>query len=133
MTKEETQTQEYSSESDSSSNFSLELVVDNPKEEETVAENNVDANIYDFDLDTIKDKPWLKPGTDITDYFNYGFTEKTWKKYCEMQRDTRQFTERENKADRSYNEQSYGDRSENRYYKRRRIDEDRYSRGPRRY
>ena len=26
------------------------------------------------------------PGADITDYFNYGFTEDTWKQYCEKQR-----------------------------------------------
>ena len=25
-------------------------------------------------------------GADITDYFNYGFTEETWKAYCEKQR-----------------------------------------------
>lgn len=25
-------------------------------------------------------------GADITDYFNYGFTEETWKLYCERQR-----------------------------------------------
>lgn len=25
-------------------------------------------------------------GADITDYFNYGFTEDTWKQYCEKQR-----------------------------------------------
>ena len=26
------------------------------------------------------------PGADITDYFNYGFNEDTWTKYCEKQR-----------------------------------------------
>ena len=25
-------------------------------------------------------------GAEITDYFNYGFTEDTWKAYCEKQR-----------------------------------------------
>jgi len=25
-------------------------------------------------------------GADITDYFNYGFNEDTWTKYCEKQR-----------------------------------------------
>ena len=25
-------------------------------------------------------------GADISDYFNYGFTEDTWKQYCEKQR-----------------------------------------------
>jgi pre-mRNA 3'-end-processing factor FIP1 len=42
----------------------------------------------DIDLDSI-DKPWQKPGADITDYFNYGFTEETWKLYCEKQRKMR--------------------------------------------
>ena len=25
-------------------------------------------------------------GADITDYFNYGFTEETWQQYCDKQR-----------------------------------------------
>lgn len=29
---------------------------------------------------------YLTPGADIADYFNYGFTEETWKGYCEKQR-----------------------------------------------
>ena len=28
----------------------------------------------------------LNTGADITDYFNYGFTEETWKMYCDKQR-----------------------------------------------
>lgn len=31
--------------------------------------------IYDLDLASMEDKPWRKPGADITDYFNYGFNE----------------------------------------------------------
>ena len=31
--------------------------------------------VYDLDLATMEDKPWQKPGADITDYFNYGFSE----------------------------------------------------------
>ena len=31
------------------------------------------VSIYDLDMDTSFDeKPWRKPGADITDYFNYG-------------------------------------------------------------
>lgn len=33
--------------------------------------------------------PWRKPGADITDYFNYGFTEYTWVLYCERQQKLR--------------------------------------------
>ncbi|KAM7539890.1 hypothetical protein Aperf_G00000032338 [Anoplocephala perfoliata] len=37
-----------------------------------------------------EDKPWKRPGADITDYFNYGFTEDTWMQYCEKQKIIRQ-------------------------------------------
>ena len=36
----------------------------------------------EVDLDSLEEKPWRKPGADITDYFNYGFTEETWAAYC---------------------------------------------------
>ena len=123
--------EEFSDNSNSSSEFSLELVVEKPKEEDKQVENAIDANIYDFDLDTIKDKPWLKPGADITDYFNYGFSEKSWKKYCEMQRENRAFTQEFDK--RNYNEQRYDNRQEDRYFKRRRQDGDKYQKYNRRY
>ena len=35
------------------------------------------------------DKPWRRPGTDMTDYFNYGFDEFTWASYCLKQKDLR--------------------------------------------
>jgi len=112
---------------ESSSDFSLELVVDKPKAEALPNEGGIDANLYDFDLDTIKDKPWLKPGADVTDYFNYGFTEKTWKKYCDMQRENRSFVERE--EEKTQGDPRYAQRQDDRYGKRRRInDDDRYSR-----
>ncbi|KAF8438718.1 Fip1 motif-domain-containing protein, partial [Terfezia claveryi] len=31
------------------------------------------------------EKPWRKPGADVTDYFNYGFDEFTWTAYCQKQ------------------------------------------------
>jgi len=40
----------------------------------------------EVDLDSLEEKPWRKPGADITDYFNYGFTEDTWAAYCNRQR-----------------------------------------------
>ncbi|KAJ8266056.1 hypothetical protein GJAV_G00125400 [Gymnothorax javanicus] len=43
------------------------------------AEPEVEADIFE-------DKPWRKPGADLSDYFNYGFNEETWKAYCEKQR-----------------------------------------------
>lgn len=47
-------------------------------------------SIYDINLDTLEDKPWRKPGADVTDYFNYGFNEDTWRVYCDRQRKIRQ-------------------------------------------
>jgi len=43
----------------------------------------------DTDTEALEDKPWRKPGADITDYFNYGFTEETWNAYCVRQRKMR--------------------------------------------
>ncbi|XP_051878056.1 pre-mRNA 3'-end-processing factor FIP1-like isoform X3 [Pristis pectinata] len=42
--------------------------------------------VIEADLDSFEDKPWRKPGADLSDYFNYGFNEETWKAYCEKQR-----------------------------------------------
>lgn len=44
----------------------------------------------EFNIEAIEDKPWRKPGSDITDYFNYGFNEETWRAYCERQKRMRQ-------------------------------------------
>lgn len=41
---------------------------------------------HEFSIDSLEDKPWRKPGADITDYFNYGFNEETWRAYCERQK-----------------------------------------------
>jgi len=40
----------------------------------------------EVDLESLEEKPWRKPGADITDYFNYGFTEDTWGAYGNRQR-----------------------------------------------
>ncbi|XP_077294877.1 factor interacting with poly(A) polymerase 1 [Arctopsyche grandis] len=40
----------------------------------------------EFNIDVLEDKPWRKPGADLTDYFNYGFNEDTWRAYCERQK-----------------------------------------------
>lgn len=57
--------------------------------------NNPDESIFDFEInkelaDNEEDRPWRKEGADITDWFNYGFTEETWEKYRkEMQKKIR--------------------------------------------
>jgi pre-mRNA 3'-end-processing factor FIP1 len=38
--------------------------------------------LVELDIDSMEEKAWLKPGADPTDYFNYGFTEETWRAYC---------------------------------------------------
>jgi pre-mRNA 3'-end-processing factor FIP1 len=44
------------------------------------------VEIFDVDLDAFEDRPWRKPGADLTDYFNFGFNEQTWKAYCMKQK-----------------------------------------------
>ncbi|KAL0673299.1 hypothetical protein Bca4012_001280 [Brassica carinata] len=38
--------------------------------------------IFEFDIDAFEEKPWRYQGVDITDYFNFGLNEETWKDYC---------------------------------------------------
>lgn len=111
------------SESEASSSFSLELVVDKAQEEDKKPETVHDKNMYDYDPQTMKDKPWLKPGADISDYFNYGFTEATWVKYCEMQRENRDWAGRQAKLG---DDDGYPKR-------RRRQDDEKYGRRQGRY
>ncbi|KAJ2741106.1 cleavage polyadenylation factor subunit fip1, partial [Coemansia sp. BCRC 34301] len=49
--------------------------------------NGID--MFKIDLDMLDEKPWRMPGADITDYFNFGFNEETWKLYCLKQRQIR--------------------------------------------
>ncbi|KAI8622750.1 Fip1 motif-domain-containing protein [Chytriomyces sp. MP71] len=47
-------------------------------------------DLFDVDLDGLDDKPWRKPGADITDYFNFGFNEVSWRAYCNKQKSIRE-------------------------------------------
>lgn len=42
-------------------------------------------SVYDLEIGKLTEKPWLERGADLSDYFNYGFNEETWKLYCERQ------------------------------------------------
>ncbi|KAK1796721.1 hypothetical protein P4O66_008932 [Electrophorus voltai] len=42
--------------------------------------------LLEMDMELFEEKPWRKPGADLSDYFNYGFNEDTWKVYCDKQR-----------------------------------------------
>ena len=43
-----------------------------------------------IDIDSLTEKPWRKPEVDLSDYFNYGFNEDTWRLYCKRQQEIRQ-------------------------------------------
>uniref|UniRef100_A0A8H7YAJ0 Pre-mRNA polyadenylation factor Fip1 domain-containing protein n=1 Tax=Psilocybe cubensis TaxID=181762 RepID=A0A8H7YAJ0_PSICU len=44
-------------------------------------------SILELDLGALADKPWRRPGSDISDWFNYGFDELSWEAYCYRRRD----------------------------------------------
>ncbi|OIR56411.1 MAG: polyadenylation factor I complex subunit Fip1 [Amphiamblys sp. WSBS2006] len=44
------------------------------------------VSITEVGLESFIEKPWRKPGADVAEYFNYGFTEETWRRYCEKQK-----------------------------------------------
>lgn len=44
-------------------------------------------SILDFDVANMTDKAWRRPGSDISDWFNYGFDEISWEAYCYRRRD----------------------------------------------
>nr|OQO16440.1 hypothetical protein B0A51_14828 [Rachicladosporium sp. CCFEE 5018] len=49
---------------------------------------NKPITYLDIDVDlATHSKPWRLPGTDQTDFFNYGFDEYTWAAYCLRQQD----------------------------------------------
>ncbi|PNY23491.1 Pre-mRNA polyadenylation factor FIP1 [Tolypocladium capitatum] len=48
-----------------------------------ITQVNIDEDLPD------NEKPWRKPGTDISDYFNYGFDEFTWALYAAKQESIR--------------------------------------------
>ncbi|PON64960.1 Pre-mRNA polyadenylation factor Fip [Parasponia andersonii] len=39
-------------------------------------------SIFDVNIDTFEEKPWRFSGVDMTDFFNFGFSEESWKRYC---------------------------------------------------
>lgn len=44
-------------------------------------------SILEVDLSAMADKPWRRPGSDISDWFNYGFDEISWEAYCYRRRE----------------------------------------------
>lgn len=39
-------------------------------------------SIYQVDIDSLPEKPWRRPGANLSDWFNYGFDEQTWAMWC---------------------------------------------------
>ncbi|EEF38837.1 ATP binding protein, putative [Ricinus communis] len=40
--------------------------------------------IFDVDIDSFEEKPWKYPGVDMSDFFNFGLNEESWKDYCKQ-------------------------------------------------
>ncbi|KAK8515405.1 hypothetical protein V6N12_075447 [Hibiscus sabdariffa] len=40
--------------------------------------------IFDVDIDSFEEKPWKYPGVDLSDFFNFGLNEESWKDYCKQ-------------------------------------------------
>ncbi|KAL8168108.1 hypothetical protein V2J09_009607 [Rumex salicifolius] len=38
--------------------------------------------IFDISIDSFEEKPWNQPGADVSDFFNFGLNEDSWKEYC---------------------------------------------------
>ncbi|KAI5115809.1 hypothetical protein M0805_001285 [Coniferiporia weirii] len=43
-------------------------------------------SIFEIDMTNLADKPWRRPGSDLSDWFNYGFDEISWEVYCYRRR-----------------------------------------------
>ncbi|XP_024980685.1 FIP1[V]-like protein isoform X1 [Cynara cardunculus var. scolymus] len=40
--------------------------------------------IFEVDIDGFEEKPWRLQGIDISDFFNFGMNEESWKEYCKQ-------------------------------------------------
>jgi pre-mRNA 3'-end-processing factor FIP1 len=55
---------------------------------DTTAIGTLDGrSIFEVDLGAMTEKPWRRPGSDISDWFSYGFDEISWEAYCYRRRD----------------------------------------------
>lgn len=50
---------------------------------------HLSAAVFGYDIQQMTERPWAKPGANLSDYFNYGFNEKSWRTYCAMQTEGR--------------------------------------------
>ncbi|CAK9168548.1 unnamed protein product [Ilex paraguariensis] len=40
--------------------------------------------IFEVDIDSFEEKPWKLQGIDVSDFFNFGLNEESWKEYCKQ-------------------------------------------------
>ncbi|XP_073307188.1 FIP1[V]-like protein isoform X1 [Primulina huaijiensis] len=40
--------------------------------------------IFEVDIDSFEEKPWKFPSIDVSDFFNFGLKEESWKDYCKQ-------------------------------------------------
>ncbi|GAB4828160.1 hypothetical protein Ancab_035077 [Ancistrocladus abbreviatus] len=40
--------------------------------------------IFEVDIDGFEEKPWKYPGVDVSEFFNFGLNEDSWKEYCKQ-------------------------------------------------
>lgn len=45
---------------------------------------------FGYDINVMKQRPWAQPGAKLSDYFNYGFNERSWRLYCRLQSEGRE-------------------------------------------
>ncbi|RFU76866.1 pre-mrna polyadenylation factor fip1 [Trichoderma arundinaceum] len=67
----------------SKSTIDINAIPVHPAAGKPITQINIDEDLPE------NDKPWRKPGTDISDYFNYGFDEFTWALYAAKQESIR--------------------------------------------
>lgn len=58
-----------------------------PKIDPTIPGTLEGRSVLEVDINALADKPWRRPGSDLSDWFNYGFDEMTWEAYCYRRRD----------------------------------------------
>ncbi|PIA51423.1 hypothetical protein AQUCO_01100331v1 [Aquilegia coerulea] len=58
--------------------------------------------ILDVNIDAFEHKPWKHPGVDITDFFNFGLDEESWKHYCNRLEQFRHQTNIQSQTNQAY-------------------------------
>ncbi|XP_057767854.1 FIP1[V]-like protein [Salvia miltiorrhiza] len=41
-------------------------------------------SIFEVDIDSFEEKPWKLPGIDVSNFFNFGLNEDSWRDYCKQ-------------------------------------------------